>query len=102
MFDRDRNEVIDAGFASVNSKLDDQLATIQGLALTCNGLTTVTTQMQGRYDAMEDEIDVMQDQLCHCGQSVPIEEEGGLEYESSDVFVVAPVSGPLYPTPNVL
>ena len=48
---------------------------------------------------MEDEIDVMQDQLCHCGQSVPIEEEGGLEYESSDVFVVAPVA-PSSSTPS--
>ena len=98
-FDHDRNEVIDAGFASVNSKVDDHLTMIQGLASMCNGLTTLTVQMQGRYDAMENEIDVMQDHLCHCEQTIPIEEEGGLEYESSDSFVIAPVA-PSSSTPS--
>ena len=48
---------------------------------------------------MENEIDVMQDQLCHCDQTVPTEEEGGLEYESLDSFVIAPVA-PLSSTPS--
>ena len=56
-------------------------------------------EMQGCYDIMEHEIDSMEDRLCCCARTVPIEEEGGLEYKSSNAFVIAPAA-PSLSTPS--
>ena len=102
VFNRGKEEVINAGFASVNSQVDEHHLTIAGLARVLNDLVATTAEMQGLYDVMEHEIDSMEDRLCCCARKVPIEEEGGPEYESSNVFVIAPacpsLSTPLPPS----